>query len=224
METISAVTLGDRTWFSRHAAVPGAPHSSITQLVQGIWQAEPGQARAILRKRIFTTGELSPMDRGMVKTAAQRVSVVERLEVRPEWQRVSFANVFTPVELSPELVALHPLDLARALAGLARRVGDLYLRDRPVGCVLEAASGERLAWAHNTNRDNRTLHAEVNLLQTLRAPVPPGARLITTLEPCRMCQGMIVSCAPGLRVRYAERDRVPEVPWRLDCAPLDPGC
>lgn len=212
---VSAVTWRERTFYARLAQVPGAPHSSLTQLVQGVWEAEPAQARAILRRRILTTDALSPMNWGMVKTAAQRVSVVAAVAPAEGWRLVSFVNEYRIVEVSGE-----PMEAARGLAGAARREGELYRRDRPVGCVLQGPDGALLGGAANTNRDNRTCHAEVNLLQGLSGAVPAGSTLFTTLEPCRMCQGMILAVAPDLRVRYLEADGVPEVPWTLDCRPV----
>lgn len=214
MEGLSTVTWNARTFYARSALAAGQPSSSVTRLIQGIWETETAQARAILRKRIHTTEQLTPMNWGMVKTAAQRISVVPAVEPHDDWQPVAFDNPFRIMEVSGDAMTA-----ARALAGNARRDGELFRRDRPVGCVLVAAGGELLGGAFNTNRDNRTLHAEVNLLQALGCLVPAGATLYTTLEPCRMCQGMIVSCAPGLKVRYAESDAVPEVPWTLDCRP-----
>lgn len=219
-EAISTVTFRDRTWCATCRSLPGAPYSSLTRLVQGIWESEPGQARAILRRRILTTDPLTPMNWGMVKTAAQRVTSLTSLETGPGWEHVDFTPDPTLPALAPSEQSLAPMELAFALAGRARREGELYRRDRPVGCVLLDPAGERVAWAHNNNRSNRTLHAEVNLIQGLWARTGtgpmPGSRLVTTLEPCRMCQGMLHDCAPYVHVVYAEGDEVPPVPWKLD--------
>lgn len=211
MEHVSAVSWNGRTWFARHTLVAGAPHSSLTQLVQGLYQTHTG-ARFILRKRILTTEPMTPINRGMVKTAAQRATTVPELAVQDDWIPVSFHNTYRTVEVSGD-----PMEAARSLAGRARREGALYQRDRPVACVLVGPDGALLGGAGNTSADNRTCHAEVNLLQSI-ARVPPGSTLYTTLEPCRMCQGMILAVDPGLRVRYLESDQQPEVPWKIDCA------
>ena len=225
---VAAVTHGDRTWFTRYPGVEGSPHSAVTQLIQAVWQSEPAMARAILRRRIRTTAALTPMDRGMVKTAAQRVRELEVVTVEPEWRQLSFVDVYQPIELSALMleVARDPMALAHRLAGESRREGLLRERDRPVGCVLVGAGGELLAWAHNTNRLNRTLHAEVNLVQAWWAkearPLPSGSRLYTTLEPCRMCQGMIRHCGPGTAVFYAKADGMPRVPGESPPMVLQP--
>ncbi|HEX4924736.1 MAG TPA: Bd3614 family nucleic acid deaminase, partial [Bdellovibrionales bacterium] len=76
--------------------------------------------------------------------------------------------------------------------------------------------------AHNTNHSNRTLHAELNLVQSWwrmhQAPLPAGAEIYTTLEPCRMCSGMIHHAGPETKVWYLEPDDVPPVPWALNVA------
>lgn len=212
----SWVTFRETTYLARYApgGVPGRPHSSLTQLVQGVWEREPGMARAILRRRIHTTGPLTPLERGMVKTAAQRVSVADAEPALAGPVLVSFENRYAAPELSEWQDALAPMALARALAASVRR-GELRASDRPVGCVLVGADGRRLAWAHNTNAANRTLHAEVNLAQAWwtrhGSGFPPGAALHTTLEPCRMCQGMLAACLPDLHVLYAAGDGMPRV-------------
>lgn len=226
MPAISSVTFHDRTYFARHPVVPGAPHTSLTQLIQGIWETKPEQARAILRKRIHTTEELTPLAWGMVKTAAQRVSQVSALAIGADWHPVSFTSRYEAPPLTRDQAQLAPMALARDLAQLVHREDVLHRSDRSVACVLAGRSGEILAWANNTNRDNRTLHAEVNLLQSwwehARSPIPADATLYTTLEPCRMCLGMIHQVAPDLPVLHDRSDAVPPVPWPTSCAPFEP--
>ena len=218
------MSLRGETWYSQYARVPGAPHSAVTQLIQSVWQDLPEQARAILRKRIFTTDLIDPLNWGMAKTAAQRISKVDALAVEPHWKRVIFRDAYDPPSL-PGGAAAHPMEVAFQLAQLARREAELHASDRTVGCVLVDLHGARLAWAHNTNARNRTLHAELNLVQHLWASTgaapPPGARLYTTLEPCRMCRGMLQVAAPDLTVYFAQADRVPPVPWPLAVFPYD---
>lgn len=223
--TISAVTWRDRTFFVAYLAAAGEPHSSLTQLVQGIWDTEPGQARAILRRRIQTTDELTPLNWGMVKTSAQRVTRVAAIEPQPGWQRMEFLPRHEPRALDAAQAGLPPMELAGLLAGLSVRQDSLHASDRPVGCVLVGANGALLAWAHNTNGANRTLHAEVNLVQKWWAHagqrIPIGARLFTTLQPCRMCQGMIHTVGSHVPVLYRDPDRVRPVPFELACRRFD---
>jgi tRNA(Arg) A34 adenosine deaminase TadA len=222
VDAIAAVTLSGRTYYSRYRVVEGAPHSAVTQLVQGIWEAHPAQARAILRKRIHSTAPLRPLDWGMVKTAAQRISVVTAIDIQAAWEPVAFQPSYLPPMLEPAQLEQDPMALARGLSSRARREADLYRSDRPVGCVLVSADGRILHWAENRNRANRTLHAEVNLVQSWWSSTgrsfPAGAKIITTLEPCRMCQGMIFTICPDIEVLYGDADGVPEVTWPIKCA------
>src|SRR5262249_15459123 len=74
-----------------------------------------------------------------------------------------------------------------------------------------------LAWGITTTKVNKTLHAEVNMLQsyykynkaTAAAGLPAGCRIYTTLQCCKMCAGMIVSCNKkqgGVHVYYGMTD------------------
>ncbi len=72
-----------------------------------------------------------------------------------------------------------------------------------VAALMVSRTGKILAYGLNTNKENKTLHAEVNMLQsyykftkaTNTSGIPPGARIYTTLQPCKMCAGMIVATA-----------------------------
>ncbi len=117
-----------------------------------------------------------------------------------------------------QLSSAQPMDLARSLATLCKTSNpERYLRDRAVGAVLVSAEGELLAQAYNSNHSNRTLHAEVRLLQdwgfrTGGAPIPAGAQLFVTLKPCKMCAGMLFYCAENpstLQIWYDQFDPGP---------------
>ena len=81
MEGLSTVTWNARTFYARSALAAGQPSSSVTRLIQGIWETETAQARAILRKRIHTTEQLT---RGSAPIAELRRAVADH---RPSVQR-----------------------------------------------------------------------------------------------------------------------------------------
>ncbi len=88
--------------------------------------------------------------------------------------------------------------------------------DRPVGAVLLSREGVVLGAAINQNAKNRTRHAEVNLLREWGAqtgrPLPVGSTIVTTLKPCKMCAGGILSSAElaeDLSVFYLHDDPGP---------------
>jgi tRNA(Arg) A34 adenosine deaminase TadA len=111
---------------------------------------------------------------------------------------------------------LRPMQVALALADQIAVVERRALSDRRIAAVLTDPSDRILAWALNSGATNKTLHAEVNLVQAYcfhsRAPLPRGAKVYTTLKSCRMCAGMIWSAAEdplSLRVFFAKDDPGP---------------
>jgi tRNA(Arg) A34 adenosine deaminase TadA len=93
----------------------------------------------------------------------------------------------------------------------------LFLYNRPVAAVLVSREGKLLDRALNMNATNKTLHAELNLVQSFYrkfgrefgSKLPAGSKLFTTLKPCKMCAGMLFDAAEDMRsfeVIYAEDD------------------
>ena len=63
----------DVTWYARGLAHPHEPRSPVVDLVQGLWERDPLNARSIVRRRIFTSYAPSAMERDLVKVAAKRI-------------------------------------------------------------------------------------------------------------------------------------------------------
>ena len=69
----------------------------------------------------------------------------------------------------------------------------------PVGAVVDGASGEILARAHNrpVSENDPTAHAEILALRKAARKLSnyrlTGCRLVVTLEPCVMCAGAAVA-------------------------------
>lgn len=216
------------------------PVSAVTSLIQGIYALLPLTARAILRNRIYTTAKPTEMCLGMVRVAAKRLSIVESVEQAKEIlanhqggliENVNSAFSFVPCsqELPPQVASMlganqsmigHEtwLRAALALAAQIPKSEELYLSHRPVAAILVSEEGSCLGWATNSNAHNKTLHAEVNLVQGYfarqRTSLPQGCRVYTTLKPCRMCAGMLWSAyepllAPRLSVYFAHDDPGP---------------
>ncbi len=200
--------------------------SAVVRLIQGVYESTPHEARRILRHRIFTTAPLTEMCRGMVRVAAKTVTG----DVRPcgessdpiHWRElpapaVSSAEVGDKTHEKSFLILSSPaqaMSHAEKLASeIQRGSGPDYLQDRAVGAVLVDADGRVLAQAANSNSSNKTLHAEVKLVQAFirkhGGAIPDGARIFTTLKPCKMCAGMIWNCAENtsqIRVFYRDFD------------------
>ena len=98
-------------------------------------------------------------------------------------------------------------------AGVARAA-----RDRQVVAMLVSADGALLDCAVNTNARNQALHAEVNLLapwleglvesenenenENETPRLPAGARVLVTLQCCRMCAALICAASDDARARH----------------------
>ena len=199
------------------------PESATTVLIQGIYQHFQAEALRILRNRIFCSSAPSEMCLGMIKVAAKRGGSVvapknHALVVPFEFCQIFFDNlIFVQAPHPSEFAEPHEVfQIARKLALQMETHDELFLNDRAVAAVLLSEKGELLAEARNTNALNKTLHAEVNLLQGYFKlsgnKFPKNAKIYTTLKPCKMCAGMISVYAFGqenLRVIYEIYDSGP---------------
>ncbi|WP_415064320.1 Bd3614 family nucleic acid deaminase [Bdellovibrio sp.] len=196
-----------------------APSSAVVKLLQGLFDRHVDHSFFILRQRIYTTAALTEMCRGMVKVVAKRITekinpqdhgmtlslrhqeVANADSLVASVQHLNTENQSSLAEIQNWLLQSSPktpwdfLDLA---VGLAQRVprGDvLHDYDRDIAALLVDAQGEVLSFGLNSNSKNKTLHAEVNLLQRLfrerHQKIPEGATLYSTHKPCKMCAGMI---------------------------------
>ncbi len=189
--------------------------SAIVRLIQGIGEEYPEQARGILRGRIFSTESiLTEMDWGMIKVAAKRVSlagVFADLNTEPHdlsdrrWVAFS-ARPRHAVRIHDDATSRirfesdsDAMKYAQVLANTVQTSDVRYRSARSIAAILVSHQGELLAEAVNTSGLNRTLHAEVNLVQGYCAitqqRLPRGARIYTTLKSCKMCAGMIWTAA-----------------------------
>ncbi len=211
----------------------GILQCATVNLIQGLYQKDPDNARRLLRKRIYSTASPTEMCLGMVKVVAKRfqgpLPQGSEANLDPfEQQHIAFLNDFAfEAEDSPAKALLQQqsgnanlerdwLQLALGMAQETFRQGAQHTQNRPVASLLVSSDNQLLAWGVNTNSRNKTLHAEVNMVQSylMRTgrKIPTGARIYTTLKPCKMCAGMIWTQAEdvqNLRVAYVEVDDGP---------------
>jgi len=228
------VSFKELSYLSQFERQEFEPHSSVVNLIQGIYELNPAHAREILRNRIFTSHPLSEMCLGMIQVAAKRHSVASAL---PEFSNVSSISEPNPsknhFEISLPLGRKVPQQFSDWKQAARNMMSEIalasneqdqpkYLRNRPVIAFLFNANNELLGWSKNTNSLNRTLHAEVNLVQgwwnKQRKGIPAGAKILTTLQSCKMCAGMIWSCAEApdeLEVFYLDQDPGPNARNRV---------
>jgi tRNA(Arg) A34 adenosine deaminase TadA len=212
------------------------PSSAIFRLIQGVYEAEPLHAREILRNRVFSTYSPTELCFGAIKVSAKRVHPELNLSV-PAAGATDLPFRLVDLSLSasnshiskPDHAAearsldeqgegstdlpLHFMKLAMKLADQVTQEGPRYQCDRKIAAILVSKENEILSWALNTNATNRTLHAEINLVQSYfyknDSPLPRGCKIFTTLKPCKMCAGAIWTAAEeplSIQVFFAEHD------------------
>lgn len=225
-------------YFARFPAGAVAPSSAVVKLLQGLFDRLVDHSFFILRQRIYTTAALTEMCRGMVKVVAKRIT--ENLKPldqgeNPGWQFVEIGDTTQIVSAVSRLnqenqksvheiaswfrgqAAQSPeqqLELASGLARLVPRGDVLHDYDRDIAAFLVNPEGELLSYGVNSNSKNKTLHAEVNLVQRLYREtgkkIPAGAVLYSTHKPCKMCAGMIYHWCESpaqLKVYYSVEEK-----------------
>ncbi len=207
-----------------------APSSAVVKLLQGLFDHHIDHSFFILRNRIFTTASVTAMCHGMIKVAAKRAQgnvaavdhnvpiPLEKVLVGDDSLLASVRFLSAENQLPLEEIKGFEQECKRAwvqkIAALNARGDILHDYDRGIACLLVDSAGEVLAYGLNSNSKNKTLHAEVNMVQRyyrekgMRLPV--GAKLYTTRKPCKMCAGMIHDWCENpatLEISYLEDDK-----------------
>ncbi|QDK39268.1 Bd3614 family nucleic acid deaminase [Bdellovibrio sp. NC01] len=197
-----------------------APSSAVVKLLQGLFDQHVDHSFFILRNRIFATAALSEMCTGMVKVVAKRATgnilardhaleitsqLIQIGEAKDSLYPVSHLNLENQVSVVDveKYFGAHRADgnhqsYLMAATRLAKNIarGDvLHDYDRDIAALLVSRDGQLLGFGLNSNSKNKTLHAEVNLLQRYFKEhghgIPEDAILYSTHKPCKMCAGMI---------------------------------
>lgn len=200
-----------RVYYALYPIGRSAPSSAIVKLLQGVFDQYIDQSFFILRKRLFVTEDPSEMGRGMVKVVGKRASyaispVDHKLELNVQFLQIGEAEdlLYEAQHLSEEnKIQLEDLAYrredflytARELTRLVPRGEVLHDYDRQIAALLIGPDKSLLGYGVNSNSKNKTLHAEVNLVQRLYREsglkIPAGAVLFSTHKPCKMCAGII---------------------------------
>lgn len=163
--------------------------SSVFDLIEGILDRFPNQARLLLRRRIILSKEPTISERALIQVCAKRFEVCAAL---------------------PDL---HAFQVHQVEALLKTPEPAAY--DRPIRSWLFDAEWNLLQKASNAQGTLKTRHAEINLLLPLRKEgrkIPRNSILVTSLKPCAMCSALIWEMAEdlhSLRVIYLENDPGP---------------
>lgn len=191
-----------KVYYSYHTGAAITASSAVVNLMQGLFHRFVDNSFFILRNRIYTTATASEMCLGMVKVVAKRITdqVVSQNHSVPldlEFVEIkSFAREDLCHQDMPSLpIGKTTIEQAWCLAEENLRGEILHDYHRKIAALLVDENGQLLAWGLNSNSKNKTLHAEVNLVQSYVLKtgnkIPLGAKLYSTHKPCRMCAGMI---------------------------------
>jgi tRNA(Arg) A34 adenosine deaminase TadA len=219
----------DTLYLSRSVASPQPkPWNAVVNLIQGIFDSSIDHSFFILRERIHTTEKKNLMSHGMMKLTAKRMSYevqsrdhklslpkkqIELLAGRDsrwksQWQQEIEYEI--PEKFSNLNEAAQ---CCQRLAESVPRGEVLHDINRAIAAILMAEGGQVLAWATNSNKINKTLHAEVAAIQNyyrqFQTSIPKNATLIVSLKPCVMCAGMLVEACENredLKVIYLQDD------------------
>ena len=196
---VAFLPLDDAMVWVRGSGLPGS--SPVLELVQAVYEAAPERIWTVLRQRIRTTDPVTAFDRAVADVAAKRVA--EALPGPGEPPVLVDYGRFAEVAQAKGRAALLAPGAPLALHG----------RDGVVAALVDPAGRVCLA-ARNAGGTNRTLHAETNLVHgwvaRTAAGLPEGWRIVTSLQPCRMCAAVIVAAAQGpIRVEYVRADPGP---------------
>jgi tRNA(Arg) A34 adenosine deaminase TadA len=208
----------------------GAPSSAVVKLLQGLFDRFVDHSFFILRNRIYTTAPLQAMCHGMTKIVAKRVQgdiepknygielsdekvLIGGDEPLIRVQLLSKENEL-PIADIKSMQAPTMLEWLRNVAKLNSRGEVLHDYDRDIACLLLSPKDEVLAYGINSNSKNKTLHAEINMVQSYfkihQQKIPKGSKLYTTRKPCKMCAAMIHDWSENpasLEIYYAEDDK-----------------
>lgn len=184
--------------------------SPVICLLQQIFETKKDHSFFILRKAIVTNYTPAANEKGMVKVVAKRIQQFQAEDPNESNERTSLAWVrHMPRPLaslsefhrqSIDLLSLDPWAALQRLVDLIPRGAVLHDYDRPIAAILVDSTGQVLDFGVNSNHINKTLHAEVNLLQRYYQKhghqLPSGSRIYVTHKPCKMCAGMIWEALP----------------------------
>ncbi len=217
-------------YYAYHEKNLVSPSSAVVVLLQGIFEQLVDHSFFVLRNRIYTTSVPQKRCLGMVKVVAKRISgeitpvnhgaVVPFEKIRVGVEQSLLESKYLSLENHRDLAEVAALNVgsrfkwARALADLNVRGEVLHDYNRDIACLLVDKSGELLSYGLNANSKNKTLHAEINMIQKYfyekGHKIPEGAEIITTRKPCPMCAGMIYDWSERpetLKIYYAEKDK-----------------
>ncbi|KAB8028115.1 Bd3614 family nucleic acid deaminase [Fluviispira multicolorata] len=222
------IIYNETIYYAKYSLFPKKPHSAITVLIQGIYNQYPDTSLKILRNKIYTNYCPTEMCRGMLKVAAKRMSflkVIHNQNILIQYPKIEVNYNNLGQSLEKEIIDIHThftlhnknnIDFMKISDCLSKQIkieNEKYESSRQVASILVDANGNIISVGLNENSRNKTMHAEVNMIQkyysVFNKPLPKGSSIFTTLKPCKMCAGMIWNCAENifeLNLYYLHKD------------------
>ncbi len=197
-----------RTYWTGFNSRPEQPTSAAVLLLQGIFDQFRDLSFFILRDRVYLNYTPSEMDLGMLKLVAKRWSQAP-WSLDPENEAIEIApgkdGFYIPssarqtITLADDKIRNRnqAIVLLEHLERQVLRQGKLHDQSRPLAAILTDEFGSILQTAVHQGSINKTLHAEVDLLQQYARRdlrFRPEFCLYASMKPCHMCAGMIHHC------------------------------
>ncbi|BBH54174.1 Bd3614 family nucleic acid deaminase [Fluviispira sanaruensis] len=211
------ISFANKIFYAQSTLEPKKPYSPVTILIQGIYREYPEIALTILRNKIFTNYPPTEMCLGMVKVTAKRIAYInnfsdqnilihdQTFEITLQKKDKNLQEELTFISEKYDYKHKNEFDFMYIAQNLAKEIiieKEKYDSCRQVACLLIDSNRNILSFGLNENSKNKTLHAEINMIQKFynqfRQAIPKGSSIYTTLKPCKMCAGMIWHCAENI--------------------------
>jgi tRNA(Arg) A34 adenosine deaminase TadA len=209
-QQLAVINYQDQIFYSAYSPKNHEPHSAVTQLIQSIYNQFPDEALKILRNRIFLNYTPSLMCLSMIQLAAKRYVVDTKLIVPGCSQKLEFktlinsnldsGNLYEKFEghLNNQENASQENAFEAALNWLKSEQNHKKLEGKSIRKNIKAFLTDThksfFLFSENLPNKNKTLHAEVALLQNYYQIKQKGfdspVELYTSLQCCKMCAAM----------------------------------
>lgn len=185
-------------YYSNYCPQPLEPHSAVTQLIQGLYQSQPNEALRLLRRPIITNYNPTLLCQGMIAVAAKRSLVNKQLSLKETKKELISIRywICQPRDISFQSPSLKEEDSLSNKNNLNAWLSHYptYPRHNSIRAALTDSHEATMLTAQSDSKINKTLHAEVILLQNYFSIHSKGfkepTQLHTNLQSCKMCAAM----------------------------------
>lgn len=219
----------NKLFYAVVSAETSFPLTPVTQLIQYLFDKYIDHSFFILRKRIFTTEKLTDLCQSMVRITAKRATgaiqgqdhgilIENKMEKLVDKEDLLIQSQHRQMHEFNQDKNIHPQTAPKILKNLLEKIprGEvLHDYNRAIVAILADSEGKIISIAGNNNFKNKTLHAEICLMQDyatkFKKRVPAGSIIYSSLKPCKMCSDAILQyCEKAeVRVYFLEDDPGP---------------